>query len=337
MSGGVDSTVALYLMLSNQFECEGVTMQLLPGENSGSVDAALIADKLNVPFSVVDYIKQFKECVIDYFLDAYEQGLTPNPCVICNKKIKFGELLKLCDQKQCDFLVTGHYATIGERNGSICLMKAKDPAKDQTYFLYNLTPEQLKRIKFPLGGYSKPEIRQIAKANGFVNANRKDSQDICFVPDGDYIKVITEKTDKAYPKGDFIDKQGNVLGKHDGIIKYTIGQRKGLGIALGKSMYVCDKNSKTNTVTLCEDAELYKTELLADDFNWIIPPEAKTFKCNAKIRYRHEEQPATVTIEDDIVKVVFDEPQRAITPGQSVVLYDGDYVLGGGIIKQKLI
>ena len=333
LSGGVDSAVALNLMKNNGYDCYGITMHLLDGDEQNITDAKAVAEAAGVPFSVADLSDCFRAAVIDEFVKAYENGLTPNPCVVCNKKLKFGKLLEICDEKGFDCLVTGHYAKTEHKNGKVYLKKADDPKKDQSYFLYSLTPEQLKRVIFPLGEYSKSEIRKIAEKLNLSNAHRRDSQDICFVPDGDYIKVINEITNKTYPKGDFIDKSGVVLGKHQGIINYTIGQRKGLGIALGQPMYVGAKNAKDNTVTLCDNASLFGSTLEADGFNWIIKPETAAFRCKARIRYRHEEQPATVTINGDTVTVVFDEPQRAITPGQSVVLYDGDYVLGGGIIK----
>lgn len=333
LSGGVDSAVALSLMLQQGYECEGITMHLLEGEEQNITDAEAVAKTAGVPFSVADLEEYFKTTVIDEFVKAYENGLTPNPCVVCNKKLKFGKLLEICVEKQIDFLVTGHYAKTENKDGDIYLKKADDPKKDQSYFLYSLTPDQLKRIIFPLGEYSKSEIRKIAETLSLSNAHRRDSQDICFVPDGDYIKVINEVANKTYPKGNFIDKNGKVLGVHQGIVNYTVGQRKGLGIALGQPMYVGAKNEKDNTVTLCDNASLFSTTLEACDFNWIVRPKADTFRCKARIRYRHEEQPATVTLSGDTVTVVFDEPQRAITPGQSVVLYDGDYVLGGGIIK----
>ncbi len=333
LSGGVDSAVALNLMLQNSYEVEGITMSLLDGDDQNALDAKSVADRASVPFSVVDLKDFFKETVIADFVDSYESGLTPNPCIICNKKLKFGKLLEICDEKGIDFLVTGHYAKVENSNGKVLLKKADDPKKDQSYFLYSLTPEQLKRVIFPLGEYSKSQIREIAENLNLENAHRRDSQDICFVPDGDYIKVIDYYTNKKYPFGNFIDKDGNVLGKHQGIVRYTVGQRKGLGIALGKPMYVCDKNAENNTVTLSTDEELYGTTLTAKNLNWIVTPVIDTFRCKARIRYRHEEQPATVTLLGDTAIVVFDQPQRAITPGQSVVFYYDDIVLGGGIIE----
>ena len=332
MSAGVDSSVALSLMQQMGYECQGVTMRLLANSDDSITDAKAVAERLKVEFTVAEMVDTFRETIIAEFVKAYEDGMTPNPCVLCNKVLKFGELLKIADQNNCDILVTGHYARVECADGKYLLKKAKDPAKDQSYFLYALTQEQLSRVYFPLGEYTKPQIRELAERLGLTNANRKDSQDICFVPDGNYAKVITEYANKSYPNGKFIDLKGNVLGEHSGIIKYTVGQRKGLGIALGKPMYVCAKSVKENTVTLCDDDELFSRSLKANNFNWIVEPKTDTLRCKARIRYRHLEQDATVKISADTVTVVFDEPQRAITPGQSVVLYDGDTVLGGGII-----
>lgn len=232
-----------------------------------------------------------------------------------------------------DYVVTGHYARVEEDNGWFYLKKGVDEAKDQSYVLYSLTQNQLAHIQFPLGNYSKTEIREIAENHNFLSARKKDSQDICFVPDGDYAKFIEGYLGKTYPKGNFIDINGNVLGEHQGIIRYTNGQRKGLGVAFGKPMYVADKNVKDNTVTLCTNEELFSAELIADDFNWLIPNPAKEIKCSARVRYNMKEQSATVyTLENGNVKIVFDAPQRAITRGQAAVLYDGETVLGGGTI-----
>lgn len=333
MSGGVDSSVAAHLVQSQGHKCIGAMMQLLDGGEQNVADTQSVADRLNIDFHCFDMKAEFKNLVISSFVDAYEKGLTPNPCVTCNKCMKFGLLMQKADELNCELLVTGHYAKVVFENGRYLLKKADNKQKDQSYFLYNLTPDQLSRIRFPLGSYSKQEIREIAAEIGMITAEKHDSQDICFVPNGDYASVISNIGNKAYKSGNFVDKCGKVLGKHEGIIKYTIGQRKGLGVALGKPMYVCSKNVDKNEVVLCDDNQLFETTLTATDFNWIAfdaPP--KTFRANAKIRYRHEEQPATITINNNLVTVVFDQPQRAITPGQSVVLYDGDTVLGGGII-----
>lgn len=333
LSGGVDSSVAAYLAKEAGYDIIGATMLLKDGAESSVDDAKNIAKKLGIPFYAFDMREQFKNEIINDFVLSYENGLTPNPCVLCNKKMKFGYLYEKAKELGCDYIVTGHYAKIVEENGEFCLKKSENSAKDQSYFLYSIKSEMLPKIIFPLENYSKDEIRKIAAELGFSVANKKDSQDICFIPDGDYAAVIENITGKTYPKGDFVDTNGKPLGLHNGIIRYTIGQRKGLGIALGKPMFVGKKDVINNTVTLCEDSELYSDTLKANQFNWLSEPKEKSFSCKARIRYRHIEQPATVTVGSGEVIIKFNEPQRAITPGQSVVLYDGDTVLGGGIIK----
>ncbi len=334
LSGGVDSSVAAHLLKEQGYECIGATMQLLDNAEHQIADAKSVADRIGIPFYAFDMRKEFREMVIDEFIKSYENGETPNPCVVCNKQLKFGLLLQKAKELGCGFIATGHYAKVEKIDGRFVLKKAETLEKDQSYFLYSLSQDVLSRVLFPLGVYSKAQIREIAESLNLVTAKKKDSQDICFVPDGDYIKVIEEYTKKTYSKGNFVDVNGNVLGQHQGIIRYTTGQRKGLGIALGKPMYVGSKNVATNEVTLCSDEELYSKSISARDFNWVslcdIP---ESFRCNARIRYRHAEQPATVKVFGDTVEIEFDEPQRAATSGQSVVLYDGDKVLGGGIIK----
>lgn len=345
MSGGVDSSVAAFLMKDKGFDCIGATMKLYDNDDfmeSGEKtccslddieDARSVANRLSMPYYVFNFKDEFKEKVIDKFIATYENGGTPNPCIDCNRHLKFKRLFQKMQELGFDYVVTGHYARVEENNGWFYLKKGVDEAKDQSYVLYSLTQNQLAHIQFPLGTYSKTEIREIAENHNFLNARKKDSQDICFVPDGDYAKFIEGYLGKTYPKGNFIDINGNVLGEHQGIIRYTNGQRKGLGIAFGKPMYVADKNVKDNTVTLCTNEELFSAELIADDFNWLIPNPAKEIKCSARVRYNMKEQPATVyTLENGNVKIVFDAPQRAITRGQAAVLYDGDTVLGGGII-----
>ena len=334
LSGGVDSSVAAYLMLQQGYDCVGATMQLLDGAEKQMADAKSVADRLGIPFYAFDLRKEFRKTVMDAFADSYIRGDTPNPCVVCNKELKFGLLAEKAKELGCDYIVTGHYAKTERQNGKVLLKKAENAEKDQSYFLYSLSPEQLSRVIFPLGSYSKPQIRAIADELGLVTAAKKDSQDICFVPDGDYVSVIEGLTQQKFPHGNFVDTNGNVLGQHSGLIRYTVGQRKGLGIALGHPAYVGRKNAAENQVVLCSDEELYSDTLTARDFNWITFDSAsKALRCQARIRYRHKEQPATVTVCGDVVKVVFYSPQRAITPGQSVVLYDGDTVLGGGIIN----
>lgn len=345
MSGGVDSSVAAFLMKDKGFDCIGATMRLYDNDDimeSGEKtccslddieDARSVANRLSMPYYVFNFKDEFKEKVIDKFIATYENGGTPNPCIDCNRHLKFKRLFQKMQELGFDYVVTGHYARVEKQNGWFYLKKGVDAAKDQSYVLYSLTQNQLAHIQLPLGTYSKTEIREIAENHNFLNARKKDSQDICFVPDGDYAKFIEGYLGKTYPKGNFIDINGNVLGEHQGIIRYTNGQRKGLGVAFGKPMYVADKNVKDNTVTLCTNEELFSPELIADDFNWLIPNPAKEIKCSSRVRYNMKEQPATAYILDNgNVKIVFDEPQRAITRGQAAVLYDGDTVLGGGTI-----
>lgn len=341
MSGGVDSSVAAYLTQQAGYLCVGATMRLYeaPGvtENHAE-DARGVAQRLGMPFYVFDMTGDFRKCVTDHFAASYEAGLTPNPCVVCNRNLKFSRFLEQARDMNCDYIVTGHYARI-EKNfqtGRFELKKAVDEGKDQTYFLYCLNQDQLAHTLFPLGRLTKAEVRQIAHAQGFLNAKKKDSQDICFVPDGDYVSFLKQYTGKTYPAGDYLDLQGNVVGKHEGAVAYTLGQRKGLGIALGSPVYVCAKDMASNTVTVGPNEALYRTSLLADDWNWIaIERLDKPIRVMAKARSRMTEQPATVYPEENgYARVEFDQPQRALTPGQAIVLYDGDTVVGGGTITE---
>ena len=341
MSGGVDSSVAAYLMQQKGFRCGGAIMQLWKEVSSGAVnDAKAVADRLSMDFHVLDASEEFQEKVVDYFVNSYEEGLTPNPCVQCNRHLKFSFFLDRALELGYDHIATGHYATIRQDadTGRFLLCKAKDAAKDQSYFLSCLTQQQLANVHFPLGELTKEDARAIAEEQGFVNARKKDSQDICFVPDGDYVAFMKRYTGKDYPAGDYLDLSGKVVGKHCGAVCYTLGQRKGLGIALGAPVYVCSKDMEANTVTVGPESALFATTLLADHWNWF-PFEALTepIRVLAKARYRHIPQPATVyPMENGRAKVVFDAPQRAMTPGQTVALYDGDTVVGGGIITEIL-
>lgn len=345
MSGGVDSSVSAFLMKKKGFDCIGATMKLYDNDEIGISrektccslddieDARSVARRLSMPYYVFNFKEEFEEKVIKKFISTYENGGTPNPCIDCNRYLKFEKLFQRMNELDYDYVVTGHYARIEEKDGWFYLKKAVDDTKDQSYVLYSLTQFQLSHILFPLGEYTKNEIRDIAEAQGFLNARKKDSQDICFVPDGDYTSFIERYTGRTYPAGDFVDINGNAIGRHQGIIRYTNGQRKGLGVAFGRPMYVAGKDVEKNTVTLCTNAELFSKELKAVDFNWLIPNPDREIKCLARVRYNMKEQPATVYRNDDnTVKVLFDEPQRAITKGQAVVLYDGDVVLGGGTI-----
>ena len=351
MSGGVDSSVAAALMLSRGYECIGVTMKLFVNEDVGISkersccglddveDARNVAARLGIPFYVCNFSEDFRQNVMKRFIDAYERGETPNPCIDCNRYIKFDRLAARARELQCDYVVTGHYARISFDAGSgrWLLKRGKNAAKDQSYVLCFMTQEQLSRTKFPLGEYAqKEEVRELARRYGFVNAAKHDSQDICFVPDGNYAAFIENSTGRISPEGDFVTTDGRVLGRHKGLIRYTIGQRKGLGLALPAPLYVCRKDLQNNRVVLSGQEGLFGRQLRAGDFNWIMtePPEPGTrLRITAKPRYRAKEAPAWAAVEEDgTVTVVFDEPQRALTPGQAVVLYDGDTVAGGGTI-----
>ena len=347
MSGGVDSSVAAYLMQQAGYACMGATMRLYENEDAGLPrgstccalddveDARRVAYTLGMPHYVFNYKDAFREQVMARFAAAYQRGATPNPCLDCNRYLKFGLLESRARALGCDVLATGHYARIEQLpDGRWTLKKAADPEKDQSYVLAWLTQEQLAHTRFPLGGLRKSEARAIAEARGFCNAHKHDSQDICFVPDGDYVGFMERYTGKYYPDGDFVDLDGRVVGRHHGAVRYTNGQRKGLGLALGAPVYVCGKDMEKNTVTVGPESALFTTTLVAEDFNWIsIPALTGPMHIKAKARYRQTEQPATVhPLDNGLVQVVFDEPQRAITRGQAVVLYDGDVVVGGGTI-----
>ena len=349
MSGGVDSSAAALLMLEAGYECIGVTMQLFHNEDAGIpreksccslsdvMDAKLVSSKLGMLHYVFNFSDKFRETVMTRFSQSYEKGATPNPCIDCNRFLKFDAMVQRMHEMNFDYVVTGHYARteFDEASGRYLLKKGIDETKDQSYVLYSLTQEQLKHIRFPLGTYHKTEIRAIAEKAGFVNAHKKDSQDICFVPDGDYAGFLERFTGKTYPEGDFVDTSGNILGQHRGIIHYTVGQRKGLGIAAKYPLYVQEIRTDTNQVILGRNEELFSDSLTADDVNLIsVDNLTEPLKCSAKIRYRHPEQPCTAwQTEDGILHVKFDEPQRAITRGQAVVLYQGETVIGGGTIR----
>ena len=348
MSGGVDSSVAAYLMKEAGYECIGATMKLFQNEDVGIPrehsccslsdveDARSVAYALGMKYYVFNFSDRFEEEVIDKFVRIYENGGTPNPCIDCNRYLKFEKLMDRANELSYDYVVTGHYARIDydENTGRYLLKKAVDDTKDQSYVLYSMTQEQLARTLFPLGEMRKSAAREIAEEQGFINARKHDSQDICFVQNGSYGEFIEQHTGKNYPAGDFVNTKGEVLGKHKGIIHYTIGQRKGLGLSFSEPMYVVAINPKDNTVTLGTNEELFTKDLLANDINLIsVDKIEKPMRVKAKVRYRQQEQWATATqIDQDTLKVEFDEPQRAITAGQAVVLYDGDVVVGGGTI-----
>ena len=350
MSGGVDSSVAAYLTMQEGFDCIGVTMRLydnMPDDSTADntccsledvEDARSVARRLGIPFYAFNFKADFKEKVIEQFIRCYECGLTPNPCIECNRHLKFDRLLRRGMELGCDYVVTGHYAQIrqDEKTGRWILYRAADPSKDQSYVLYALTQEQLAHTRFPLGALSKAEARAIAEAQGFVNARKHDSQDICFVPDGDYAAFMERYTGKSYPGGDFLNLDGKVVGHHQGAVRYTLGQRKGLGLAMGAPVYVCAKDMERNTVTVGPSQALFSDSLIAEDWNWFpFPALTQPLHVTAKARYNQPPQPATVYPEGNgSARVVFDAPQRALTPGQAVVLYDGDMVVGGGTITK---
>lgn len=350
MSGGVDSSVAACLMKESGNECIGATMKLFQNEDVGLSkehsccslddveDARSVANELDMPFYVLNFSERFKECVVDKFVEAYENGLTPNPCIECNRHLKFTALFNRVKELDYDYVVTGHYARIGynETTKRYELKKAIDDTKDQSYVLYSMTQEQLAHVLFPLGELKKTEVREIAAKHNFINANKHDSQDICFVQNGSYADFIEEYTGKTYPEGEFVDTENNVLGTHKGIIRYTVGQRKGLGLSLKLPMYVSEVNPSENKVVLSTNEELFSDTVIAHDINLIsVDKITEPMRVKAKVRYKHTEQWATLTQPDnDTLKVVFDEPQRAITKGQALVIYDGDVVVGGGTISE---
>ena len=347
MSGGVDSSVAAFLLQKESFEVIGATMKLYNNEDIDFVsektccslddvlDAKSVCARLGIRHYTLNMTDDFKKEVIERFILAYQNGFTPNPCIDCNRYMKFSKMLHKAQELDIDYVATGHYARIEKQGDRYILKKAVDLSKDQSYVLYSLTQEQLKVTKFPLGNYTKQQVREIAEENGFVNARKHESQDICFVPDGDYSKFIEYYTGKTYPCGDFVDMNGKRLGEHKGIIRYTIGQRRGLGLALPASMYVVEKDVDNNKVILGFNDDLFKKEVNVKNISFTACDGLdKPERLCAKIRYNQKEQPATVTQTDENhFKIVFDEPQRAITKGQAAVLYDGDTVVGGGTIE----
>lgn len=348
MSGGVDSSVAAYLLQQEGFECLGATMRLAsneddhPGEKTCcSVDD--IADAkdacwaLGIRHHVFDYTAQFDHDVIQPFVAAYQEGRTPNPCINCNRYLKFGALLDRARELGCDYLATGHYAQVKQdEHGCYHLYKGLDETKDQSYFLFGLTQERLAHVIFPLGGYIKAtQVRQLAERAELEVASKKDSEGICFVPEGDHAAFIEEYTGEPLEPGEVITTEGKVLGTHTGTARYTLGQRKGLGIAADRPLFVCDINTSNNTITLGDPPDLMKSELIAGEANWIAgAAPTGPFRACAKVRYHQRNQACTVeALGEGRFKVVFDEPQRAPVPGQAVVIYQGGEVLGGGIIE----
>lgn len=348
MSGGVDSSVAAFLLKEQGYDVMGVTMQIwqdeasyVQEENGGCCglsavdDARRVANQLEIPYYVMNFKDSFKDNVIDYFIKDYLDGKTPNPCIACNRYVKWESLLKRSLDIGAEYIATGHYARIVQLdNGRYALKKSATAAKDQTYALYNLTQHQLAHTLMPVGEYTKDQIREIAKGINLRIANKPDSQEICFIPDNDYAGFIEETTGQTPKPGNFVDINGNVIGKHKGIIHYTIGQRKGLNLSLGKPAFVVEIRPETNEVVIGDNADVFYDTLYATKLNFMsIEDLDGAMKVTGKIRYSHQGAPCTVEkVDADIVKAVFDEPVRAITPGQAVVFYDGDIVVGGGTI-----
>lgn len=338
MSGGVDSSVAALLMKRAGYDCAGAMMKLFGDSSFG--DARAVCERLGMSFYGFDLSERFASKVIRSFVRSYEIGETPNPCIECNRFLKFGSLLDKAEELGFDCIATGHYARVefDEKTGRYLLKKSLNTAKDQSYVLYFLTQEQLAHTRLPLGEFAdKADVRKIAEENGFFNANKHDSQDICFIPDGDYARFIREYSGKVYPEGDFLLTDGSVIGKHRGVIGYTIGQRKGLGVSYSEPLYVTGKSADKNTVTLGTSGELFSSELTARDFNLIslAEPPDEPLRVSVRTRYHAKEAPACALFNGDgTVTLRFDEPQRALSPGQAAVLYDGDVVVGGGTISE---
>ncbi|MDR2518676.1 MAG: tRNA 2-thiouridine(34) synthase MnmA [Spirochaetaceae bacterium] len=342
MSGGVDSSVAAFLLQQGGFECVGVTMKLFSGSSSSCCalsdvnDAKDAARRLGIPHYVCNFSDAFRDLVIRPFIETYQSGGTPNPCIDCNRHIKFGRLLFRMKQLDFEYLATGHYARLERSSGRVLLKKARDAKKDQSYVLYTMTQDQLAHTLFPLGDLTKEEVRGLAREQGLANARKQDSQDICFVDNRDYAGFIEGYTGAKAAPGDIIDERGNKLGTHKGLIRYTIGQRRGLGLSYGTPRYVSAKSAAGNTVTLGEERSLYTAALTAEGLNFISCSGLdRPIRVKAKTRYLQTEQEAVAEqTGPDRLLVTFDRPQRAVTAGQAVVLYDGDLVIGGGTIQQ---
>ncbi len=362
MSGGVDSSVAAFLLVEQGYEVIGlfmrhgvkeeapaqtcdtndVSLEIAPRTHQGCCsaldagDARFVAGMLDIPFYSLNFEHDFDE-LIDYFADEYAQGRTPNPCIVCNDKLKFGRIVEYADAVGADYIATGHYAQISTRDGKPSLMRGIDSAKDQSYVLFGLERDVLDRVLFPVGQYTKPQIRDLAAKFNLPNRDKPDSVEICFVPDRDYARIVKERRPDAFKPGDVIDNEGNIMGQHNGIGHYTVGQRRGLGIAAPNPIYINQINVGENTVTVGEADSLLNTGLIAKRVSFLVDEPGKSFRANVQIRYLHRAASATVQVTNDgEVEVVFDEPQRAITPGQACVFYDGDVVIGGGWIERAM-
>lgn len=351
MSGGVDSSVAALLTKESGDECIGATMKLYNNEDIGVhrektccslddvEDARSVAYQMDMPYYVFNFTADFHTEVMDRFVDAYENGCTPNPCIDCNRYLKFDKMFHRMQEIGYDYIVTGHYARVeyDEKRDRYLLKKAVDDTKDQSYVLYMLTQEQLAHVKLPLGGLRKDQVRVIAEKHGFINARKHDSQDICFVPDHDYASFITQETGKESKPGNFVDEEGNVMGQHRGLIHYTIGQRKGLGISSSTPIFVKELRPQTNEVVLCKSESLFSRDCHVDNINYMAEEKLTgPVKAIGKIRYSHAGAPCTLYPQPDgTLLAQFDEPQRAMTPGQAAVFYQDDHVLCGGTIETK--
>ncbi len=341
MSGGIDSSAAVWLLKEQGYTVEGVTLLLTEGSACGSSrdveDARLTARRMGIEHRTLDEQQWFHDTVIRNFADTYQAGATPNPCIVCNREVKFGKLMERALAEGFDAVATGHYARVEQaENGRWLLKKALDSSKDQSYVLYSLTQHQLAHTLFPLGDRFKADLRVLAAEQGWEAANKPDSQDICFIPDGDYAAFLEKTMGVPREAGDFVDMSGQVIGRHTGMIGYTVGQRKGLGVAFGEPRFVVRKDAARNTVTLGKSEDLFTSKLVADRLNWIAIPELTApMAVTAKTRYSQREAAAVIEpLDDERVRVTFAEPQRAITVGQAVVFYDGDTVVGGGTITE---
>lgn len=336
MSGGVDSSVAIQILKEMNFDVYGVTLKLFDWQDFE--DAKSVAKKLSIPHAVLDISQEFKKEIIDNFIDEYHNGRTPNPCVLCNREVKIKYLIEYADKNNIDFVATGHYAKIVKNGDRYLLKKSSDPKKDQSYFLHRLTQSQLSRLLFPLEGMKKEEVRDIASRIGLSVAQKKDSQEVCFIPENDYASFVKKNSKKEFVEGDIVDTEGNVLGKHSGICEYTIGQRKGLGIPSNKPFFVVDIDSEKNIVVVGDNKDILKEEFKVKNLNWIsVEKLTEPMDVNVKIRSASNEIPATIQQSDEVDTVIVKvrEAVRAVTPGQSAVFYDGDTVVGGGIITKS--